>query len=309
MTESWHIFPPIGLIAQADGSPFQWSNCAPTTWAMLAAQERQGRRPARGTPWFPTGASLPKASGDRSGGILPSQLDQTLNRVYGIDLTPRIATFAAVEQGLRQRIPTGILISYGPIADAGMSGSPGFRGNHSLDLFGIRELPNGSNQYLDADPLYDGRRPGIPKGPKWISASTIRHAGEMLEMYPGGPRLRNTHPGMLWIVQGTRPEDPDPAVVDGAPVTAAERSWPMIRGAWGVTSDRVQHLSINQPLYAHPGGPRVTRMSKTAFVTFLGSLGPNWGAVLIGTGIPYSDKKVRPTGLAVPLDAGTITHR
>lgn len=179
MTEGWHNFPDPGLIAQHDGSPFEWENCAPSTWAALVVAQMQGKRPAKGSPWFPTGASLRTQSGDRSGGILPSVLDATVNRIYGIDLDVRITGTAAVQSALEHGFDVGVLVGYGPIADHGDSGSPGFRGNHSLPLFGTRTISS-VVEWLSGDPLYDGRRGVIPKGPRWIPRSVIVKACEAL---------------------------------------------------------------------------------------------------------------------------------
>ena len=312
MTEAWHAFPDPGLIAQADGSPYQWQNCAPTTWAALVTSQQQGKRPAKGSPWYPSGASLRTASGDKSGGIIPSLLDYTVNRVYGIDLEVRIATTTAVQQGLDDGLAVGILIDYSPIAAAGLSGSPGFYGNHSVPMFGTRTLPSGAIEWLDADPLYDGRRAGIPKGPKWVSRLTLIKAAGMLVLDSGGQTVSQRYgPGHLYAVFTTRPYVPGPTIVTSAPSTAAERANPMILGATGVTTTKVQRLQAGQPLFAHPGGPRVTRISGSVprSISFVGKAGSSWGQVIVNTGAPYKDGTPRPTGLYVPLSAGPISIR
>lgn len=315
MTEAWHNFPSPGLVTQADGSPFQWLNCAPATWAALTVSQQQGKRPGKGSPWYPTGASLRTQSGDRSGGIMPSTLDATVNRVYGIDLVVRIATVAAVEEALRDGLAVGILHDYSAISAAGMSGSPGFLGAHSSPLFGTRELPSGGVQWLDGDPLYNGRRAGIPKGPKWIDRNVlIRAAGDLELNGPGSITFRQRYgTGMLYAVFTTNPYNPPGRIVEAQDVStsSAERNNRMIRGMWGVSSAKVQTLQPKQPVYAYPGGPRVTRISSTrpVSVSFLGKAGPSWGSVIVRTGAPYSDGVPRPTGVYVPLAAGPVRNR
>jgi hypothetical protein len=59
-------------------------------------------------------------------------------------------------------------IDYGIVNDKkpGLSGDPGFDGNHSVMFLGSRE--GGDGIELKAyDSLYDGRRSGIPNGPQW----------------------------------------------------------------------------------------------------------------------------------------------
>lgn len=312
MTQAWHDFPAPGLIPQFDNSAFAAVNCAPSTWAALVVSQQQGKRPAKGSPWYPSGASLRVASGDKSGGIIPSLLDTTVNRVYGIDLVVRIATAAAVEEALGDGLAVGILIDYGPIDDAGLSGSPGFRGSHSVPLFGTQARVGGGRNWLDGDPLYDGRRAGIPKGPKWINRATLVRAAGELALDSSGVTVAQRHgAGKIYAVFNTRPYVAPPSIVETAPVTAAERANPMIRGAYGVTTAKVQRLAAGQPLYANPGGPRVTRISGDLprSVSFVGKAGASWGQVIVNTGRPYADGVTRPTGLYVPLAAGAISNR
>lgn len=320
MTEAWHDFPSPGLITQADGSAFQWENCAPATWAGLIVAQRQGHRPEKGTPWYPTGESLRNASGDRSGGITPGLLDSTTNRVYGEDLIPTIATESRVVDLLGQGYAIGLLHQYGPISDAGYSCSPGFRGAHSSGMYGLRAVATGAGaEVLWADPLADGRRSGIYKGMRWIPWSTALKAAGALVLDNSGETVRERYgAGHLYIVQTTvpyRPSAPLPpplaVLTEGYPATSAERRNRMIAPAYGAGSNGplVKHLVRRQPLYDYPGGHVVTRMSAARAVTFLGKAGPGWDLVVVGTGVPYSDKQTRPTGLYVPRAAGTVVDR
>lgn len=311
MAEAWHAFPSPGLIRQFDGSAFASQNCAAATWAMLGVQQQQGKRPAKGAPWYPTGASMRYESGDRSGGIMPSTLDIALNREYGIDLDVRIATVASVREALRDRRAVGALVRYKAISDAGHSGSPGFIGNHSVDLAGILEPPSGTERVLDLDPLYDGRRAGIPKGPQWIEGSTIWRAAGDLILDDSGVTVRQRYgSGRVYAVFTSTSYVPS-KVVEDAPATAADKENQMIRGAWGVTSAKVQKLQPGQPLYVSPGGRRITRVSSTkpVFVSFMGKVGTSWGAVLVRTAAPYADGIGRPTIVYTPFAAGLVSNR
>lgn len=278
---------------------------------MLGVQQQQGKRPAKGAPWYPTGASMRYESGDRSGGIMPSTLDIALNREYGIDLDVRIATVASVREALRDRRAVGALVRYKAISDAGHSGSPGFIGNHSVDLAGILEPPSGTERVLDLDPLYDGRRAGIPKGPQWIEGSTIWRAAGDLILDDSGVTVRQRYgSGRVYAVFTSTSYVPS-KVVEDAPATAADKENQMIRGAWGVTSAKVQKLQPGQPLYVSPGGRRITRVSSTkpVFVSFMGKVGTSWGAVLVRTAAPYADGIGRPTIVYTPFAAGLVSNR
>lgn len=318
MTQAWHAFPDPGLITQCDGSAFQWENCAPATWAGLLVAQQQGHRPGQGSPWFPSGESLRTQSGDRWGGIQPSTLDATVNRVYGIDLIPSIATESRVLAMLAQGYAIGLLHQYGPISDAGYSCSPGFRGTHSSGMYGLEtSLAGGGSAVFWADTLANGRRTGIFKGMRWIPWSVIRKAGESLVLDSSGETVLERYgAGHLYVVFTTVPYIPSAPVpaplavlTAGAPASASERRNVMLLSAYGVTSPKVKHLVKGQPLFASPGGVRVTRMSKAGTPTYLGKAGSSWDVVLVGTGAPYADGKTRPTGLYVPRAAGVVTNR
>jgi hypothetical protein len=72
-----------------------------------------------------------------------------------------------------------ICVSYGVVNDRAprKSGSPDFRGGHSIYLDEVkRRRKDGKLVMLSFDSLYDGRRAGIPKGPRWVLASVFRGA-------------------------------------------------------------------------------------------------------------------------------------
>jgi hypothetical protein len=83
----------------------------------------------------------------------------------------------------------------------------------------------------------------------------------------------------------------------------------MIASMYQVATGRVMTLAKGQPLFRHPGGPRVTAMSKQGNVAYVGHAGGEWSMVIVNTGQPYADGETRPTGLYVPTEAGPISDR
>ena len=210
---SWDLFAAPGVIKQGDGSRYQWLNCAAATAAMHVMSERQGKRPAVVLgPWPPTGASFRAATGDTSGGLSAAQTDATANRLYGVDPDVQVAASALVATKLRAGYGVSFSHSHGPIADAGFSGSPGFRGNHSAYTSGIGGT--GSRIIVrDCDPLFDGRRAGIPKGPQWIPWAAWVKAGELLVIGGGARMVDRYGPGKLLVAFTRVPYRPAAAAV------------------------------------------------------------------------------------------------
>ena len=95
--------------------------------------------------------------------------------------------------------------------------------------------------------------------------------------------------------------DIGPKVVLSAPVPT-ERNVMVTAAAPG----RMFDLAKGQPLFRHPGGPRVTAMSRRALVTYGGSAGPGWVMVRVMTGAPYRSGVPQPTWLYVPKAAGVV---
>ncbi len=175
----------VGIIPQFDGSRYASTNCGPASEAMRIVSQQKGARPAKGTPWQPTGASIRRETGDTSGGTNPYQTTRASQAEYGIaHAAPRIAAFSSLLDYLIKGYAVDLLVGYGPITDY-KSGSPGFRGNHRIVLVGRN---TDSRTLLSADPLYDGRRSGIPKGPQWIPQSVIYKAAGALVLDPSTGR-------------------------------------------------------------------------------------------------------------------------
>ncbi len=303
-----------GIVPQFDGSPYGGGNCGACGEAHRVIAQQLGRRPSKGAPWYPTGASIRRETGDTTGGLMPSQTGAATRREYGI-ISPgaRIAGIDDVAALLWDGFTVDLLMRYGPIADAGHSGSPGFRGNHRYNLSGIRTTDAGRLQLKCADSLYDGRRAGIPRGPQWIDASVIWRAAGALEMTPGVTVTEQYGPGKAYFIPSTTryvpapPAPKPPVIVPDAPTPKEKNT--MIASMHQVATGRVMRLVKGQPVFRHPGGPRVTSMSATADVAYVGHAGGEWSLVIVNTGQPYADGKTRPTGLYVPTAAGPITDR
>ena len=106
-----------------------------------------------------------------------------------------------------------VFVDYGVVNDREPSktGDKGFRGAHAVSVYGYKsksETSDGTVKYRVFDPLCDGRRSDIPKGPVYWKASTLKDA---CDVYAGGgsgtatwcitPRSKSTAPA---------PEPPDP---------------------------------------------------------------------------------------------------
>lgn len=74
-----------------------------------------------------------------------------------------------------------------------------------------------------------------------------------------------------------------------------------------ITTTAAPHLfrlAKGQPLFRHPGGPVVTKLSAAGSVAWVGGAGAGWTAVRVSTGAPYADGQQRPTIVYVPTKAG-----
>lgn len=205
MTTGYTDFGDLGLIPQNDGHPLRWSNCAAASEAMRTTASLLGIRPPHGTPWYPTAGRIRDLTGDTSGGITAHQASKASFHEYGVESDIRIITRRELARLLRERYTVTVLLSYGPI-NATLSGSPGFRGNHSLVLNGIR----GKAPYREArscDPLYDGRRSEIPKGPQWIDFNVITRAASELGLGPRTTLEEQYGPDAVYVNVATQPYD------------------------------------------------------------------------------------------------------
>jgi hypothetical protein len=150
---------------------------------MASQRAREGKDPANRYGWPPT----PKAVRDRirvvfGTGCRASRFNENERAcadLYNVDLQPRYnipwATFRSMIQAGRGAV---VAIQYSVISPTKFDACPGFGGGHSVYVNERRS----DGRYLVYDPLADGRRSGIPKGPQWWPGSLLQKA---MYAYPG----------------------------------------------------------------------------------------------------------------------------
>jgi len=160
---------------QGDGSRCQWTNCGPASYAMAADRHRRGVDPRTSHGWKPTPPEIRNYVTPHSCGATNlNQLDVATTHMYLVNMDVRYGIPWSSFQSL---IISGrgavVQILYRVIAPTRLDGSPGFTGNHAIY---VNERRASDGAYLVYDPLADGRRPGIPKGPQWWPASLLKAA-------------------------------------------------------------------------------------------------------------------------------------
>lgn len=176
---------------QFDGSFMAGFNCAASSESVRAIESLAGRRvPAHN--WPPTPRLIRAESGDRSGGLRPTQTAAVSHRLWSIDSDIRIADTNILITKLAARFAATLLVRYEPFGEDGRSGSPGFNGNHSFNALGIRWLSDGDRQILISDSLRDGRRAGIPRGVIWVPEQVVQHCLSGLDL-GGGTSMIEAH--------------------------------------------------------------------------------------------------------------------
>lgn len=106
-------------------------------------------------------------------------------------------------------------VDYGTLnrLEPAKSGDTGFAGAHAIGVFGYQskeQTADGSVKFRVFDPLCDGRRPDVPKGPTWWKASTLRDA---CDDYAGGGEGTATWcvtPRAVFTDPEPEPQPPDP---------------------------------------------------------------------------------------------------
>lgn len=169
---------------QLDGSECQGDNCGPASSAMASARAREGVDPANKWPWPPSPRVIRDRiqavlGSNRCGGTTFSQNEGAVSTLYAVDLQPRYnvpwATFRSLITSGRGAV---VAIQYSALSYA-RKGDKNFTGGHSVY---VNERRTSDGKYLVYDPLADGRRSGIPKGPQWWSATELQKA---MYAYPG----------------------------------------------------------------------------------------------------------------------------
>lgn len=291
--DAWHDFhynlhgEDVEIIPQGDGSAYQWLNCACATAAEHILSECQGKRPPgiEGA-WPPNGALLRRYSGDTSGGLSAAQIDATSNRYYDVDPDFAIVPSSKVLAWLRSGYFVTQLRWEGPIVDAGFVGSPGFRENHSSGLAGARGS-GASIRIIDCNPLYDGRRAGIPQGPQLVPWRAIVRSSEQLRL--GSGRLVDRYgAGMMYVGRSRIPYRPAAPVVSiRYSVVFGGGDFYIYRVANGAILSRARHEALSKPTSAPCSAPRA--------YTWAGRTG-RWRLVRITDGVLQGQYVAVPQG-------------
>lgn len=169
---------------QLDGSACQGANCGPAASAMASQRAREGADPATAYGWPPTPPEVRRriqaVYNTGCKGTTFSQNENACATLYKVDLQPRYdvpwSTFRSLVIAGRGAV---LAIQYSVIAPTRFDACPGFVGGHSVF---VNERRSSDGAFLVFDPLADGRRAGIPKGPQWWPASLVQKAAEA---YPG----------------------------------------------------------------------------------------------------------------------------
>lgn len=160
---------------QGDGSRCQWSNCGPASQAMASQRYREGVDPNNSHGWPPMPSEIRNhITPTHCGGTSLNENDTAAIHCYKTDMWVRYgvpwSTFQSFIIAGRGAI---LQIRYSVIAPTKFDASPGFTGNHAV-FVNERRATDGA--FLVYDPLADGRRSGIPKGPQWWPNSLVRNA-------------------------------------------------------------------------------------------------------------------------------------
>ena len=297
------FYDPVPVI-QLDGSQCGGSNC---TCAVAATQLDR----VTGGKQTTTGAAVRRVSGvPCPAGHTLTQIAYAMHQGWGIQLNiQRDLAFAdAVD-----RVAAGQCA----IVDGGYTvfhtyklAGAAFYGNHAilwlevkvvLDAHGHLDL-DASQAYI-WDPLWDGRRPGIPsKQLRWV---TLRLVYDFAAAYS----LNGLH-GRIWLAFGpaTAPLKPIPAPHPAINILYGANSM-IVAGGLVLTSNMRMQLKAGEPIHktADPNGPVVTHMSKAVSVYYMGNAGNGMKAVVVATG-NFADHLVRPIIGYVPATAGPIVQ-
>lgn len=287
-------------VKQLDGGPFASGNCVAASDAMLLDRSSAGAIRT-------TGSHIRALTGDVLGGLTLNQVAFVNRATYGIGGEYQ-HQFSWAQLPAASRNRGFILLGYyGFLANTRYDCfKGGFFGNHAIWINGR----NANGTWRGADPGADGRPDGhghVPLGYQDYPDALLRSfAGNLITSTGPIHRLGLGFAQVLFSTPDGPTNQPNvPSVVPTWPTPAEVNV--MIAPAWGTTGTHRISLAKGQPLFRSPGGKRVTAMGSAGSPPYLGKAGSGWGAVLIGTGVPYTDKQTRPTILYVPLAAGPIS--
>lgn len=319
MTAKVPVYEPKPVI-QGDGHPLQWLNCTCASGACLLDRDTEGRQRA-------TSGHVRNLTHDNVGGNTLDQIDSALREGFPpgdhMDSRRREAFEDACHEVASGR-GAEVQIGYdGGLAGSSLDGSPGFRGNHAIYWNEVRliYLFNGLLDHERSlakiwDPLWDGRRKGIPgyvgpgKKPKlafrWIKLSLLRRLAGALRMNNGN-RLGG---GYCYIGYSrvTTPPETNP-VPQPSPIKYGANKM-IVAGGLVLTSSHVVSVKKDQKFYREPKATSdvISLSSDDHAYDYFGYGAPGWYAVLIVTG-NFADKVKRPVLVFCPRAAGPVSRK
>jgi hypothetical protein len=164
------------FIKQLDGSTYGGYNCTLASMCMAVVRHYRGVNPPGTALWYPRPSDMRYKSGDRSGGTTLAQASALASKYYGASMSVRYS-YAWSEFIKRIVEGRGAILqgSYSVLAPTAYDACPGFTGNHAVYV-NERRYNSADHRYelLVYDPLADGRRAGIWKGPRWIPESLMK---------------------------------------------------------------------------------------------------------------------------------------
>jgi hypothetical protein len=309
------IYEPKPVI-QGDGSKYQWFNCTCASGATHLDRDTEGG-------YVSSGKRVRELTGDTEGGTSIDQVDGAL----GVGWPPRDHMDTRWHEAFDDacyEVASGrgaeIAVSYDAfVGTAYPNGCPGFEGNHALFWNAVRLVlySNGRINYSLSkakiwDPLWDGRRSGIPgytsNGPvlafRWISLALLRKGAGALRM-ANGQRLG----AGLCYVGYTRVTGPADTVPVDPHIDYGENGM-IVSGGLMLTSRHVVSVKKGQSFYRSPkvGSDVVSKSSADHDYDYFGYGAVGWYAVLIKTS-NFADKIARAVIVYCPRTAGPVSAK
>jgi hypothetical protein len=245
------------FMKQLDGSAFAGTNCLMASTAMAIVRAKRGINPPGTAKWYPTPAYIRYLTGDRSGGTNISQASATAYKYYGALLTVRYR-YPWTEVRNRLKEGRGMIVQgqYDAWAGTKWDGSGTFRGGHGVYVNEVRYNSTARRyEYLVYDPLWDGRRSRILKGPQWMPEAMLKKFAGYLRV--GGVRIGS---GLAYVAYTRDTESANAFVVTGTTTDTKATNLREDYAAW----------AHNATYYSRYAGAKVhvdpTLTSKTAFL-------------------------------------------
>jgi len=307
------------LARKKDGhyvDPLGPKNCMTHSAARSVMRATEGIKPAAALVWPPTGYEIrmacknPDGTTDLTAGVNHTQVAAAVKRLYGVTLTLYYGDpFDDIIDLLEATHGVQLSIWYKRIRDdPTRRGSFTFYENHELFISGVDRARGVFTNVVE--PLADGRQDGLYHGPGEYKISLLKAAAGELNVASSGYRALGFGRAYYAATKatGTPPSSVIvPHVVTSGPATS-ERNVMLSANGRGVTTSRVIKLAAKQPIFRHPGGPRITATSDSGSFPVVGSV-DGWTAIKIRTRGGWADGIVRDTIAYVPSSAGPEVSR